>query len=190
MLELLFLLIALFLIAVGSYYAALYIVKLWGGHSDEEAAEIVNNFVNGTTDDNPPIETEIMDRAEFNVCKIIGPLRYSEHCELANSDINPPLISTGCRSGLSVLNVCVFYADKSEKRRLETAITKGVVDCLKKRKKDSRVLTGWGMREDLAIPCLVVGYAKTKRQSEILDIELANRRKKIIAKNTAVCSQK
>ena len=87
---------------------------------------------------------------------------------------------------MSYIADSVYYVDDNEKQRITSKLINDTKKHLKRYGCDTRILTEWRERSDLHMPVLFIYYAKTEAQKKILDIELAERRNKIVAINTAV----
>lgn len=129
---------------------------------------------------------EIKEALEKQVCEVVGSTRYAELCRLAQSAIRESLIFRCDHFGMACIKVSVYYADGNEKQRLESLLTNVLVSYLSMCHCDTRVLTDWTMRDDLAMPVLRLHFAITKEQQKNLNKALASRSKKIIAKNAPV----
>ncbi len=129
---------------------------------------------------------EIAEKISDNLKSVIGDTRFAELCKLAQSAIGESLISKCYRLGMVCIKVSVYYADDNEKQRLENLLKNVVAVYLNQFHCDTRVLAEWTMRNDLAMPVLLLHFAITKEQQNALNEELVNRNKKIIAKNAPV----
>lgn len=131
-------------------------------------------------------ENEITAKIEEQVCEVVGYTRYAELRRLAQSAIIEPLIFKCYRLGMVCIKVSAYYADDNEKQRLENLLTNVLVYYLSMCHCDTRVLTDWTMRNDLAMPVLLLHFALTKEQQKNLNKAFESRNKKIIAKNAPV----
>lgn len=195
LLELILMVAGLFLVVVGSFCAACFCVGLLTGCDMDTAAEKVRKFGKNLWTkykerkvNSPKFEKELLSASEYSIRTLVGEQRYQQHCDIAESDIDPLLIYTGTGDdyNLSYIANSVYYVDDNEKQRITSKLTDVTKKHLKRYGCDTRILTEWRERPDLHMPVLLIYYAKTEAQKKILDIELAERRNKIVAMNTAV----
>ncbi len=172
-----------------------FCISLRSDHTMLEAAKIIWNFLSECLIEYVDkkkeqkffkYSTEVAKEIETNVKTVVGDTRYAELCKLAQSAIAEPLILMCRRLGMTCIKVSVYYADDNEKQRLESLLTNVVENYLRITHFDTRILSEWTMRPDLAMPVLLMHFALTKEQQKALNKELASRNAKIAAKNTAV----
>jgi hypothetical protein len=122
-----------------------------------------------------------------SVRNIIGDKRYEKLLKLNHLNLSTPLLSFGDgNGGLPFISISLFYADDNEKKRLENIITNIVQKYLMLYGWSTQVLVDWKTRQDLNMPSLCIKYARTAKEKKIMNIELQDKRKKIISQYAPV----
>ena len=177
---------AVLVVVIACFYVTCHIVKIWTGCDTNEAVKKIHNFMNGTANVDFTSDTGFTEEIWYNVKNIIGDVRFNQLVKLSNSNIGIPLLSFGYNSGLPYIAVSLYYADDSEKQRLESVLINVVKKYLHLSAYDTRLLVNWKRRYDLDMPFLEFRYAKNREQKAIMDYLQAGNCDEIITRNAEV----
>ncbi len=179
------LIILIILASIGIFYIVREGIKTIRNCDDKEAEKIIFAFLFGGKN-NPFDNNELGRQLEQNISQIIGEQSYIQHCNLASTLSNHPLIFFGEDGKLPYIEISVKYKDDNEKQRLESILTNRVKEYLEICGLSNDILVRWEKRRDIAFPMLKIEYAKTKEQKDILDRCLNIKQKNILAQYAAV----
>lgn len=175
MLSLLFIIIAILLIAVGGFYAAIFVVRLWTGCNRDEAITRIRNKVNGIA--YIPLEEDEGFWSEIwaAIRNIIGDARFEKlrriYEALAASQGGIRL--NGHHSGLPYILIILDQLNATEQKLIEAVITGIVKRHLKMRGLPDSVIVTWG-QYDNGLEYLEIRFGETEEQHNIVRTVLAN----------------
>ena len=179
---------AVLFVAVYGFPLACYIVQLWTGKNEGDAADDVHDTVNQLMNSTPNyiLSEEFFEEMWDTVRTLINDQRYNQIYKLSRSNLGEPFLSRDINSSLPKVRMSVFCTDDNERQCLESALTTVITKYLGRSRYDTRVLKAWKKRADFNMDVLEVLYATNRKQQKMLDSEFASHSKKIIAMNTAV----
>lgn len=175
MLSLLFIIIGVLLIAIGGFYTAIFVVRLWTGCTKKDAVKRIRDAVNGTVhiplEQDPGLWSEIWAA----IRNIIGEARFDKlrriYESLASSQGGITLC--GHHSGLLYIVIILDQLTDAERKLIEAVVVGIVKRHLRIRGLPDLVIVTWG-EYDNGLVYLEIRFGETEEQQGIVRAVLAD----------------
>lgn len=175
MFELILMITAVLLIAIGGFYIAIFVVRLWTGRNTDEAIRTIRNKVNGVV--YIPLWEDEGLWAEIwaAIRKIIGDARFEKLkgiYEAIAASVGGIRLH-GHHSGLPYILIILDELTDAERKLIEAVVVGIVKRHLRARGLPDSVIVTWG-EYDNGLVYLEIRFGETKEQCAIVRTVLAN----------------
>ena len=165
----------IFMLPIVSYYCTIHVIKLWMGCDNNEAADIIYQFVHGRR--KPSVGTDEMFYKELwsNVRNIVGDKTYSAICKYYETAISigtEPVLVVNEDGQVPTICITLLYDDETQKLVLQNVLDGTVKKYLRLYGHEGITRCRWQERPDLPMHQLIIEFAKTEKQTEIIKQEL------------------
>ena len=175
MLSLLFIIIGVLLIAVGGFYTAIFVIRLWTGCSRDEAITKIRNKVNGIA--YIPLEEDegLWSEVWAAIRNITGGARFEKLRRIyeAIAASQGGIRLNGHHSGLPYILIILDQLNDTERKLIEAVIVGIVKRHMGIRGLPDSVLVTWG-EYDNGLVYLEIRFGETEEQQGIVRAVLAD----------------
>lgn len=175
MLSLLFIIIGILLIAVGGFYAAIFVVRLWTGCNRDEAITKIRNKVNGIAHIPLGEDEGLWSEIWAAIRNIIGDARFEKLQRIyeAIAAGQGGIRLHGHHSGLPYILVILDQLSDTERKLIRVVIEGIVRRYLRTRGLPDLVIVTWG-EYDNGLVYLEIRFGETKEQCAIVRTVIEN----------------
>lgn len=173
--------VALFLIVLTIillFYIVRFAVMIWTGCKAEEATKLIHTAIRSSS---PAYhiggDVLLIQEAWDAERRIIGDARFNNLVSLSQIT---PIFSTGMASGLPYIALVFPYTSSNEKIQAETLLSGIVKKYLAIHGLSAQVLIDWPYNAGLQMPVIMIRYAETEEEKEILVQTLNQQKNQIV----------